>query len=91
MVDLGAPGSFLTLEKGMPVYASCGEKVGEVQRILAAPEEDIFDGFVLDTSALPGGLRFVDASLVAEIYERGVELSIDAAACERLPKPTDNQ
>lgn len=86
-MDLGEPISFLTLEKGVAVYASDGERVGEVQRVLAAPEEDIFDGIVVDTSALPGGLRFAEASLVGEIYERGVELSIDAAACERLPPP----
>ena len=42
---------------------------------------------MLDTSALPGGHRFVDAPEVGEIYERGVLLTIDAAAARNLPEP----
>jgi hypothetical protein len=90
MDDLGARISFLTLSKGVPVYSSDGTEVGEVEYVLSVPEDDIFDGIVLDTSSLPGGRRFVDAPEVADIYERGVALKIDAAACERLPKPSAN-
>ncbi len=90
MPDLGQPSSFLTLGKGVPVYSSDGKEIGKVEYVLSVPEDDIFDGIVLDTSSLPGGHRFVDAPEVAEIYERGVELKIDAAACERLPKPSPN-
>lgn len=90
MTDLGAPGSFLTLGKGVPVYSSDGEEVGKVEHVLSAPNLDIFDGIVLDTSALPGGHRFVDAPEVAEIYERGVVLAIDAAAARELPEPGAN-
>jgi hypothetical protein len=39
---------------------------------------------------LPGGRRFADASQVAEIYERGVVLTLDAAGAERLPEPSAN-
>jgi hypothetical protein len=39
---------------------------------------------------LPGGHRFVDASRVEEIYERGVVLSIDSAAAQSLPEPSEN-
>lgn len=35
---------------------------------------------------MSGGRRFVDASEVAEIYERGVVLTIDAAAARNLPE-----
>ncbi|HEX6687479.1 MAG TPA: hypothetical protein VF085_02310 [Solirubrobacterales bacterium] len=90
MTDLGAPISFLTLPKGVPVYSSDGEELGKVEFVLSAPNIDIFDGIVLDTSVLPGGHRFVDAPEVAEIYERGVVLKIDAVAAESLPKPGDN-
>jgi hypothetical protein len=90
MPDLGQPSSYLTLGKGVPVYSSDGEEIGEVEYVLSVPEDDIFDGIVLDTSVLPGGRRFVDAPQVAEIFERGVELNIDAATCERLPKPSAN-
>jgi uncharacterized protein YrrD len=90
MEDLGPPISYLALEPGVPVYSSDGEELGRVEHLLAEPEEDIFDGFVIDTSVLPGGHRFVDAPEVAAIYERGVVLKIDAAAAEQLPKPSAN-
>jgi hypothetical protein len=90
MKDLGAPTSFLTLPKGVPVYSSDGEELGRVEHVLSAPNIDIFDGIVLDTSVLPGGHRFVDAPEVAEIFERGVVLTIDAAAAKRLPEPGPN-
>lgn len=90
MKDLGAPTSFLTLSKGVPVYSSDEEELGKVEYVLSVPNIDIFDGIVLDTSVLPGGRRFVDAPEVAEIYERGVVLTIDAAAAKRLPEPSAN-
>ncbi len=90
MTDLGEPSSYLALEEGTRVYSSDERDLGEVQHVLADPGLDVFDGFVLDTTVLPGGHRFVDAPQVAEVYERGVVLAIDAAAAERLPKPTAN-
>jgi uncharacterized protein YrrD len=90
MDDLGAPSSYLALAEGVPVFSSDGRELGKVEHVLAAPEEDIFDGFVIDTSVLPGGHRFVDAPEVDEIFERGVVLKIDAAAAERLPEPSAN-
>lgn len=90
MKDLGAPTSFLTLPKGVPVYSSDGEDLGKVEHVLSAPNVDIFDGIVLDTSVLPGGHRFVDAPEVDEIYERGVVLKIDAEAARNLPEPGAN-
>jgi len=90
MDDLGAPSSFLVLGAGVPVFSSDGRKLGEVEHVLAVPDDDIFDGIVLDTSVLPGGHRFVDAPEVDAIYERGVVLNIDAAAAEALPEPSAN-
>lgn len=90
MEDLGTPSSFVALQPGVPVYSIDGKKLGEVEHVLAVPDEDIFDGIVLDTSVLPGGHRFVDAPEVGEIYERGVVLKIDAAAAESLPEPSAN-
>jgi hypothetical protein len=90
MDDLGAPISYLALDKGVPVYSSDGSQLGKVEHVLAEPEEDIFDGFVIDTSVLPGGHRFVDAPEVADVHERGVVLKIDAAAAENLPEPSAN-
>ncbi|HWB69756.1 MAG TPA: PRC-barrel domain-containing protein [Solirubrobacterales bacterium] len=90
MDDLGAPSSYVDLVKGVSVYSSDGERLGEVEYVLADGGDDIFDGIVLDTSSLPGGRRFVDAPEVDRIFERGVVLKIDAAAAESLPKPSAN-
>ena len=89
-MDLGEPTSYLALEEGMPVYAAGGEQVGKVTHVLAAPEEDIFDGIVIDTHLGTGGHRFVDAPQVTEIHERGVLLAVDAGAAASLPEPSAN-
>jgi hypothetical protein len=90
MDDLGAPSSYLALADGISVYSSDGEELGKVEHLLADPDEDIFDGFVIDTSVLPGGHRFVDAPEVEAIFERGVVLKLDAAAAGELPEPSAN-
>jgi hypothetical protein len=90
-MDLGPPGSYLTLTADTPVYSSDGERLGEVEHVLADPDKDIFDGIVFDAGPLPGGHRFADAPEVDEIYERGVVLTLDAAsAAERLHRPGRN-
>jgi uncharacterized protein YrrD len=86
MDDLGAPLSYLVLGKGVPVYASDGQRLGRVVKVLSAPEANMFDGIIVDTKAGPGGHRFVDAPEVGQIYERGVVLKIDATEAESLPK-----
>jgi len=88
LMDLGAPASYLTLAAGVPVYSSDGQRLGDVEHVLADPDKDIFDGIVFDASPMPGGHRFVDAAEVDEIYERGVVLDLDAdVAEERLHRP----
>jgi hypothetical protein len=86
MDDLGAPLSYLVLKRGVPVYASDGQQVGRVIKVLAAPEAHMFDGILFDTKRGPGGLRFVDAPEVERIHERGVVLTIRADEVESLPK-----
>lgn len=86
MDDLGDPISYLVLRKGVPVYSREGERLGRVVRVSAAPEANMFDGIVFDTTAGPGGHRFVDAPEVERIHERGVLLTIDAEAAASLPK-----
>ncbi len=90
MEDLGQRASYLVIEDGMPVYSSDGEKLGEVEHLLADHEEDIFDGIVIDTSVLPGGHRFVDAEQVEDVYERGVVVKADRAAAEDYPQPSES-
>jgi hypothetical protein len=90
MDDLGEPRSYLAVDKGVPVYSSDGEKLGRVVRVMSAPNLDMFDGIVFDTTAGPGGHRFVDAPEVGQIYERGVLLKIDAAEAASLKAPEAN-
>ncbi|MBM3667753.1 MAG: PRC-barrel domain containing protein [Actinobacteria bacterium] len=85
MADLGEPSSYLALEAGAPVYSCDGEELGTVREVRSAPEQDIFDGLVLDAGPL-GGPRFVAADQVEEIFERGVLLKRDRAAAESLPE-----
>ena len=88
MEDLGNPISYLVLAEGTPVYSSDGERLGDVEHVLADTDADIFDGIVIDQSVLPGDHRFVDAPEIDEIFERGCVLSIDAAGAESLPEPS---
>jgi hypothetical protein len=88
--DLGEPSSYLAVGKGVPVYSSDGESLGRVVRVMSAPNLDMFDGIVFDTTAGPGGHRFVDAPEVGQIYEGGVVLRIDAAEAAGLPAPGVN-
>ena len=85
MDDLGAPISYLTLEEGVPVYASDEAKVGKVGRILADFELDVFEGIVIETHVLPPTSRYLDAEHIAELHERGVVLGIDSETVDGLP------
>ena len=87
-MDLGQPSSYIACQPGIAVVSRDGERVGKVEHVLAAPDEDIFDGLVIDVGAGPGGQRFVDAPEVAEIYEHGVVLKLSATEIEALPKPS---
>jgi hypothetical protein len=87
-VEYGEPLSYLALEPGADVVASDGEAVGKVEHVLADPDVDIFDGLVIDIETGPGGLHFVDAEQVDEIYERAVVLKLPSSEVERLPKPS---
>jgi hypothetical protein len=76
-MDLGAPISYLVLAEGTPVLARDGTTtLGAVRRVLAVPEDDIFDGLIIDTA---DGERFVDAEGVRDLHEHGVILDLDNA------------
>lgn len=85
--DPGAPIAYLALQPGTPVYAEGGTAVGRVRRVLAAEDEDIFDGIIIRTHY---GDRFVDADQVGAIHERAVALRLAPEACASLPEPTAN-
>jgi hypothetical protein len=86
-VDLGAPVSYLVVEAGVPVYDAAGAEVGRVEHVLAAEDEDIFDGIVIDARVGPGGWRFADADQIDALYERGVVLGVAVDALHD-PEPS---
>jgi uncharacterized protein YrrD len=89
-MDLGEPSSYLVLNHGTPVYSSDGEEIGKVTHVLADEDEDVFDGIVIGEHIFGDEHRFADADDVQEIFEHGVVLKLDRAACAELPKPTAN-
>ena len=91
MEDLGTKVSYLVAKRGIPVYSSDEVNLGTVVEVLDAPEADLFDGIIFDTTPRkPGGHKFVDAPEVEGIYEHGVLLNIDAAAAKQLAAPQKN-
>jgi uncharacterized protein YrrD len=89
-MELGEPISYEVLDPGTPVYSADGERIGKVAHVLAAEDEDVFDGIVIREGAFGHEHRFADADDVEEIHEHGVVLKLDQAACEQLPKPSAN-
>lgn len=81
----GDPISYLVLQPGAAVVTRDGEPVGTLKRVLAIPDEDVFDGLIIHT---PAGDRFVDAPGVAEIYENEVVLALGAEEAEQLHDPS---
>jgi hypothetical protein len=77
----------MALEAGAEVVTSDGASIGKVEHVLAAVDEDVFDGLVVDTRPGPGGMRFVDADQVDEIYEHAVVLRVSEQEAEQLPEP----
>ena len=89
-MDLGSRVSYLVLDAGAPVYSSDERQVGKVSHVLTAEREDLFEGIVINEHLGRHGHRFVDEEEIDSIYEQGVVLKLDAAACEGLPEPTAN-
>ena len=83
--DDGPAVHYLTIGKGIPIYASDGVLVGKVLQMMDNKREHILDGFVFEDEA--GVTRFVDAPEVQRTFERAVELNIDSAAAAELGQP----
>jgi sporulation protein YlmC with PRC-barrel domain len=84
-VEGGNRSSWEALDPGTPVLASGGESVGKVKEVLAAVEQDIFEGLLVETDQ---GERYVDEEAIDDIYDDRVVLKLDAGACHRLPEPS---
>ena len=82
MDDAGDPIGYKVLRRGTPVVTTDGVEIGTVVKVLDNAREHIFDGIAVKTK---DRRVFVDAPEVDRIYERRVELTIDAAAARELP------
>lgn len=89
-MDLGEPASYQVLKAGTPVYSCDGQRIGKVHHVLAAADEDVFDGIVIGEHVLGTDHRFADADEVQEIFDHGVVLKLDGAECADLPAPSPN-
>ena len=89
-MDLGAPISYIVLERGTEVFSSDHQAIGHVEHVLADEREDVFDGIVIARGGIGRGHVFADADDIGEIHERGVVLKLDGTACERLHEPSAN-
>ncbi|HSO98897.1 MAG TPA: PRC-barrel domain-containing protein [Solirubrobacteraceae bacterium] len=89
-MDLGAPISYEVLTNGTPVYSVDGDRIGKVTHVLAAEDEDVFDGIVIGEHLFGEHHRFADADDVEKIYEHGVLLKLTHEQCEQLPQPSPN-
>jgi uncharacterized protein YrrD len=89
-MDLGNPVSYEVLAKGTPVYSSDEVQIGKVSHVLAAEDEDVFDGIVIGEHLFGEEHRFADADDIQAIFEHGVVLKLDRAASAELPKPSAN-
>ncbi|TCC00508.1 hypothetical protein E0H26_02150 [Micromonospora zingiberis] len=80
MTDLGAKVSYLALAAGTPVYAPDSTMIGMVEHVLADERQDIFHGVIIAPSRAHHTHRFAHREQIADLYERGVLLSVPAAA-----------
>lgn len=83
-MDEGPPSSYLLLAKDTPVFGSDEGVAGRVREVLCDRHNDIFDGLVMSTEL---GDRYIEASQVTAIHERGVDVAIPASAAVELPLP----
>lgn len=81
----GPPISWRALDIGSDVISSDGTRVGLVQEVVADIATDIFEGVVIDTRLGPGGLRFVDASLISDIFVHRLVLTATRSQVHELP------
>ena len=85
MEDPGTAVHYTAVAKGTPIYASDGEPVGEVVKVLDNYREHILDGIVFTDPN--GEKRFVDGPEVQRTFEKRVELNIPASQAHELGPP----
>jgi sporulation protein YlmC with PRC-barrel domain len=84
-MEAGERSSWEALQPGTPVVSSDGQEIGTVKEVIAAAEQDIFEGVIFEG---PQGERYADEEIIGDIYDHAVELKIDAAAAAQLAAPS---
>ncbi|WP_319463113.1 hypothetical protein [Micromonospora sp. RTP1Z1] len=79
MEDLGAKVSYLALAVGTRVYDVDSAPVGVVEHVLADERLDIFHGVIVAPPGPDRYHRFAHREQIADLYERGVVLSVPGA------------
>ncbi|MFG3557131.1 hypothetical protein ACGGAQ_22365 [Micromonospora sp. NPDC047557] len=77
--DLGAKVSYLALRVGTPVYDVDSAPVGVVEHVLTDEPKDIFHGIIVAPPRPDQSHRFAHREQIADLYERGVVLSVPGA------------
>lgn len=75
----------MDLELGKDVYASDGEKVGEVERLIVDADAKVVREFLIKEGTFVSTDRVVDIELVARIDEDGVHLNVSSDSIDSLP------
>lgn len=84
MSEEATPIAYTALAAGTPVQTSEGQRFATVERVLAVPDLDVFDGIVVQTEE---GSRFVDADQVGQITTAYVECRLTSEQAAHLPQP----
>ncbi|WP_446209769.1 PRC-barrel domain-containing protein [Micromonospora sp. IBSANI012] len=79
MEDLGAKVSYLALAVGTRVYDVDSAPVGVVEQVLTDERWDIFHGVIVAPPGPDQSHRFAYREQIADLYERGVVLSVPGA------------
>jgi sporulation protein YlmC with PRC-barrel domain len=69
----------------MGVYASDGDKVGKVERIVLDGNTRAISKFVVHSGLTHAGDRLVDIDMITSAHEDGVQLDLTAAQVDELP------
>ncbi|SCG70003.1 hypothetical protein GA0070613_4698 [Micromonospora inositola] len=77
--DLGAKVSYLALAVGTRVYDVDSAPVGVVEHVVADERQDIFHGVIVAPPGPDQSHRFAHREQIADLYERGVVLSVPGA------------
>jgi uncharacterized protein YrrD len=75
----------MRVELGMAVYASNGEKLGKVERIVLDAKSKAITKFVAHSGLTHAGDRLVDIDMITGAHEDGVRLDLTAEQFKQLP------